>query len=475
MHFVTSADSGRATLPSHVHLAPGDYARGHHRTNSSDSHNSFYKFGTEFMPVHEDEVDNIDSDDGSEVDLTKDFLEDRELTDGHDCRKEGCHRVIVNVSGMKFETQIRTLNRLPNTLLGDPKKRSKYWDPVRHEYFFDRHRPSFPAILYFYQSGGRLERPIEVPSDIFLTELQFFEMGKSAINMFKQKEGYIVETETIIVPKGNCQRRVWELFEVPESSLAAKIMAFVSVIFILVSVVVFCVETLPDFQGNECINISVTTGPNNATVTKSIPNFTDFFFIAESICIAWFVFELITRFISSPSKFLFVKSFVNWIDFLAIIPYFIFMGVYLVTQECSDSSGGLLSVLRVLRVTRILKLSKHSEGLKIFGKTMQSSVSELIMFALFLGIGVIIYAGAIYYAELQQPNTHFKSIPDAFWWAVVSMTTVGYGDVYPQGFVGKLIGSLTVLSGLLAIALPVPVIVTNFNNFYQTSRERNKE
>lgn len=63
-----------------------------------------------------------------------------------------------------------------------------------------------------------------------------------------------------------------------------------------------------------------------------------------------------------------------------------------------------------------------------------------------------------------------KSIPGSFWWAIVSMTTVGYGDMVPLGIFGKLIGTLSVVSGLLSIALPVPVIVTNFNNFYRHAR-----
>lgn len=57
------------------------------------------------------------------------------------------------MSGLRFETQLRTLNQFPDTLLGDPARRLRYFDPLRNEYFFDRNRPSFDAILYYYQSG----------------------------------------------------------------------------------------------------------------------------------------------------------------------------------------------------------------------------------------------------------------------------------------------------------------------------------
>lgn len=59
----------------------------------------------------------------------------------------------LQVSGLRFETQLRTLNQFPDTLLGDPERRLRYFDPLRNEYFFDRNRPSFDAILYYYQSG----------------------------------------------------------------------------------------------------------------------------------------------------------------------------------------------------------------------------------------------------------------------------------------------------------------------------------
>lgn len=91
----------------------------------------------------------------------------------------------MQVSGLRFETQLRTLNQFPDTLLGDPARRIRYFDPLRNEYFFDRNRPSFDAILYYYQSGGRLRRPVNVPLDVFSEEIKFYELGESATNKFR--------------------------------------------------------------------------------------------------------------------------------------------------------------------------------------------------------------------------------------------------------------------------------------------------
>ena len=398
--------------------------------------------------------------------------EPKTSTDGHCCDIEGCRRVIINVAGQKYETQLKTLNRLPSTLLGNHTKRQQFWDPYRKEYFFDRHRPSFPAVLYYYQSGGRLKRPVEVPMDIFLEELQFYQLGDSVIEAFKVNEGFLVDDddgEELPNPKNHVLKSIWNLFEYPDSSLGAKIVSAFSIFFILTSVVIFCLETEPTFKNIDCVEVNVTQVNGTEKILRK-PYYGHPLFIIETICVAWFVIELFMRAISCPSFIKFVKSLINWIDLASIAPYFIFLTMILLNDSCQ--SGNKLSFLRVLRVVRVFKLSRFSTGLQILAKTLRISLKELSMFILFLGIGIVIFAGAIYYAEAQNDTSHFISIPDAFWWAVISMTTVGYGDVYPTSNLGKFIGSLCVLSGLLCIALPVPVIVTNFNNIYRQTTGR---
>jgi len=101
-------------------------------------------------------------------------------------------------------------------------------------------------------------------------------------------------------------------------------------------------------------------------------------------------------------------------------------------------SLALLRVIRLVRVFRIFKLSRHSKGLQILGQTIKASMRELGLLIFFLFICVVLFSSAIYFAETPG-GSHFSSIPDAFWWAVVTMTTVGYGDMFPVSAWGKLV------------------------------------
>ncbi|KAK2510297.1 hypothetical protein Q9233_017880, partial [Columba guinea] len=321
-----------------------------------------------------------------------------------------CERVAINVSGRRFETLGRTLHRFPDTLLGDPRRRRRYFDPRRREYFFDRHRGAFGAVLYYYQSGGRLRRPPDVPLDVFLEELRFYQLGEEAEGRLREAEGCGAEAPAPRTP-----------------------------------------------------NASSPAPPSRGGLS-------DPFFVVETACICWFSLELLVRLLASPSKAAFFRSAMNLIDLVAIAPYFVALGAELASRRGAGQPAMALAVLRVVRlvrVFRVFKLSRHSTGLQILGRTLRASMRELGLLIFFLLIGVVLFSSAVYFAEAEDAATAFTSIPQAFWWAVVTMTTVGYGDMAPVTAGGKLVGSLCAIAGVLTISLPVPVIVSNFSYFYR--------
>ncbi|XP_006891425.1 PREDICTED: potassium voltage-gated channel subfamily A member 6-like, partial [Elephantulus edwardii] len=266
---------------------------------------------------------------------------------------------------------------------------------------------------------------------------------------------------------------------------SARAIAIVSVLVILISIITFCLETLPEFRDER--EHGPMAPPSGPTVAPLLPRtLADPFFIVETTCVVWFTFELLVRFFACPSKAAFSRNIMNIIDVVAIFPYFITLGTELAEQQPGGVGGGgqngqqamslaILRVIRLVRVFRIFKLSRHSKGLQILGKTLQASMRELGLLIFFLFIGVILFSSAVYFAEADDDDSLFPSIPDAFWWAVVTMTTVGYGDMYPMTVGGKIVGSLCAIAGVLTIALPVPVIVSNFNYFYHRETEQEEQ
>ncbi|XP_078698779.1 shaker-related potassium channel tsha2-like isoform X3 [Branchiostoma floridae x Branchiostoma belcheri] len=376
-------------------------------------------------------------------------------------------RVKINVSGLKFETKDGVFLKHPDTLMGDIARRQQFYNEEKDEFFFDRHRPSFEAIFRYYQTGN-LVRPTNIPVDIFADELRFFDLGDDLILDFLDSEGYPVDRPlTDLLPDSEPRRSIWLLFDYPDSSVWAKIVGLISVSVILISIAQFCIETLPQYKSQQALSF-----PSNATATDVLQ--TSGFFQVETACVVWFCFELTIRFYASPSKVAFVKDMMNIFDLVSVVPYFVTLGILVGDIDISGNSVSVafVRVLKVVRVFRIFKLSRHFTGMQILGKTLHASMEELGMLLFFLSVMTVLYASGVYYAEFGDPRTYYTSIPEGFWWAVVTMTTVGYGDHYPVSLPGKIVGSMCVVTGLLVIALPVPIIVENFNHFYGKEKRK---
>lgn len=170
----------------------------------------------------------------------------------------------------------------------------------------------------------------------------------------------------------------------------------------------------------------------------------------------------------------------NIIDLLALVPlYFQLIITATKTEHCYLDERFVIEImfiLRIFRMFRIFHLVKHYQALKILVCALKASLQELLMLSIFLIIGMLVFASMIYYAERQDANnsknSKFTTIPMAFWWAIITMTTVGYGDVYPTTTIGYFVGTGCAVSGVLLVALTIPVISNNFSLFYTHVRSR---
>ncbi|CAG9773644.1 unnamed protein product [Ceutorhynchus assimilis] len=419
------------------------------------------------------------------------------------------NRVVLNVGGIRHETYKATLKKIPATRLSRLTEALANYDPVLNEYFFDRHPGVFAQVLNYYRTG-KLHYPSDVCGPLFEEELEFWGLDANQVepccwmtytqHRDTQETLAVLDRLDIDTEKPSDEEiarkfgyeddyfkgslswwqlmkpKLWSLFDEPYSSTAAKVIGVLSVFFICVSILSFCLKTHPDMKVPVINRILVRTNNNSSDyiLDKSDTDAHVAFFYIECICNAWFTLEILIRFITSPNKCDFIRSSVNIIDYIATASFYIDLMLRRFASHLENAD--IMEFFSIIRIMRLFKLTRHSSGLKILIQTFRASAKELTLLVFFLVLGIVIFASLVYYAERIQtnPDNDFKSIPLGLWWALVTMTTVGYGDMVPKTYIGMFVGALCALAGVLTIALPVPVIVSNFAMYYSHTQARAK-
>ncbi|CAF1395527.1 unnamed protein product [Rotaria sordida] len=389
--------------------------------------------------------------------------------------------IIINVCGDRYETHRTTLERYPDTLLGNRKRRKYYYDKTRNEYFFDRNRSCFEAILYYYQSHGRLRRPNYVPIDTFLEEINFFQLGQEALNQIRKDEN-IKEVKKVPLPKNRFRKYLWATMEYPDYSIIAKIVSILSLLMILISTITLAIESLPQYTNLEqsaCYNSPINDSNNTNETAQVLYDSEDTchdylkssFFIIQSVCIGFFTIELILRIISAPSFIDFVKDIMNWIDIVAVVPYFIALGIYLADQyrSINTSTADSLRFLRILRFARVLKfyrVFKNIKSLRAFGSTIRESIVDFLFLISILTLLSFLFGAAVYFAENDVNGQIFDSVLKATYWGIITITGVGYGDMTPITPAGRIITCFCALCGAATIGMLVSILVDRYQRVF---------
>lgn len=514
------------------------------------------------------------------------------------------NRVILNIGGTRFEAYVHTLKKIPATRLSRLSEQSPNFDPILNEYFFDRHPGVFPQILNYYRTG-KLHYPANVCGPLFEEELEFWGLDSNQVEpccwMMYTKHRTTEETlaaldriEKTEISNDNelrskfaydlketlaCHQKLrmslWQLFEEPHSSLFAKVVTSLTLFFIVLSVVIFNTNSLPNFQQQTFARSSFGTSschrnehskPSSALIanTSILPNragqddvinkaqktlnissslrqislssinssrtidgmkskralasapFTAFklqsarrqlmraaakqqrtlkteesidivkptcprvrnaLTILDLVANLYLAIEVILRFLVSPSKITFFKSPVNIIDVIASFWYFV---VLLAKEYLGIGDNYIIDLTSNIRVFRIFQVLHHHTGLRIIVASLEASASVLYLFVFVFLIGMVIGATLVYYAERIFANNTYqetlrnKSIFHWWWFAVVTSTTVGYGDYVPRTALGKLVGACCAVIGVLATDIPMAIIVQTFSDFYKHQSVRSK-
>ena len=202
------------------------------------------------------------------------------------------------------------------------------------------------------------------------------------------------------------------------------------------------------------ITVSINTLPNLLPSVQAVLSW------SEVVIIGLFTIEYGLRIGTAPRKLRYALSFHGIVDLAAILPFYLTLG---------GVDLRALRALQLFRIVRILKLTRYSEAMARFGKAIALAKEEIVLFA---GVAVaLLYVSAagIWYFEHEAQPEAFASILHSFWWATATLTTVGYGDVYPVTAGGKLFTFFILMCGLGIVAVPAGLVAAALS---QVRREK---
>jgi len=268
--------------------------------------------------------------------------------------------------------------------------------------------------------------------------------------------------------RNNCRKTIQEMLDQPGSSTAAQVIHYFIIFIIIASTAAVVVETMPEFHRN----------PYNFPIEMCITGF--------------FTLEFTLRLYACDSIQAFATNGYNIVDFLAIFPGYVEIAMLLASSSYGDMHQSLddraehgtdkpmrtlrmariMRLVRVFRVMRLAKVARHSTLLSIvLSACVKVSQSGLVVVLMFMGFAMVLSASLMYVSEAglcEDSGLHctgpsaFSSIPASFWWAVATLTTVGYGDMVPHTATGKFIGAATAGVGVIVVAVGVALVSTNF-------------
>lgn len=238
------------------------------------------------------------------------------------------------------------------------------------------------------------------------------------------------------------RKRLYEIVEIGrEDDLASKIFDIILVSIILLNIFCFVAETVPEINAQYGV------------LFKQIELFSIIVFSIEYIIRLWTCVEepFLSRMSRAKARFSFATRPYLIIDLLAILPFFL---SFILALD--------LRILRIFRLLWFFKLARYSPALHTIVRTLYNERHALAG-AIMLMVTLILFAASgIYFIERHINPEHFGSIPRAAWWAMATLSTVGYGDVVPITPFGKLFGALVMIFGLGMFALPIAIISTGF-------------
>lgn len=244
------------------------------------------------------------------------------------------------------------------------------------------------------------------------------------------------------------------IYEILETSESSNLYSLADDVFItcliLINVAAFIASTSPRLS------------PEHTSLLANIEIVSSLIFTIEYILRLWV--STVDRRYSHPlwGRLKYALTPLSLIDLISILPFY-FLLLF--------PSFNFVNLIRVLRLLRLLKMSRYSDSLRTLGVVLYAKKEELIATAFAVFILLIFASSVMYFVENEAHPETFASIPDAMWWGVVTLTTVGYGDIYPITPLGKFLGAILAFLGIGIFALPAGLIAAGFSEEVQRRKQ----
>ncbi|CAF1427071.1 unnamed protein product [Adineta steineri] len=364
-------------------------------------------------------------------------------------KSEQQDRITIIISGKQFIVQNRQLKTFPDTLLGNDEKRRVFYDNKSNVYRFDRHPSIFESILYYYLNPGMLMRPPHIESEIFYEELRFWQIDKYHIEAFIDEDMTPLD-DIRLLPSEKWRRIIWKTLTYPETIHFpyGELTIGISMSITLLSCIPFMSEIIPtvteltQFQtilGVEQIHFPLYMRPS---------------YIIEIICIMVFTIELNLRIISAPRFSLILYDICNFLDLIIILSSSICLISYHLHNIGSiDNFLSFYYWLLIIKSFRIYRLARHMSYLRLLYKAIAMCLNELCTLIISVIFCMLLFGTLIYIIDNSQSESNTRNLLDGFWLAFITLTTLGYGDIYPRSFEARLIAGLCALIGIIVFSV----------------------
>ena len=204
--------------------------------------------------------------------------------------------------------------------------------------------------------------------------------------------------------------------------------------------------------------------------------FSSVWFILECFYILFFSVEFSARLYGAPKRLELLKSVLGIIDILAVVPFYLAMILMAFAPDSSVHFAIVVRILRLVQLLRVIKLTRYSSGLRILCKSLKFCQEQIISLALSFAIAVVFSSSIVFLVEDLNNTGAFTDIPSTMWFCVISMTTVGYGDVVPKSAAGKIAATMSIFMGtVILFYLFLPIYLMYFTIFYASAQKEHKE